>query len=289
MRLAEPVDQATGLRRLFAAEAGFHALGVLSADAGCGARAGAALALGLGRRGHRVLVLDETRPPHNVGGALGVVARHALADARARGLLGVVSPAGDGIALLAAPDGAALLASLTERALLDLIEDWRAREDTPEWLVLNAGDAPRGGGALALTAGMRVLALPGDRARLADAYAVMKAAQTTWAGQCWLVMVEDADAERARALFTSLRDTARRFLGVEAEYLGLLPPRRAGEPPSLPDAALVEALADDVAARPQADRVDFAQYWQRLWLFSRMRLEAAEKRGSDGRWHATRR
>lgn len=278
MRLAEPLDQATGLRRLFAAEPGFQALGILGPEPRASARASAALALGLGRRGHRVLVMDEARSPHNVAGLLGVMSRHGLADAPSRSLLGVLRPAGDGVVLLPAPDGTGLLASLTERALLDLIEDWQQREETPEWLLLNGGVCAAGNPALALTAGLRLLVLPGDKARLAEAYAVLKKAQSGWSGQAWLVMVEGTDDEAARALFFSLRDTARRFLGIEPEFLGSLPRQRAGDPPAALDMVLLDALADDIAARPWAERVNFEQYWQRMWLYSRMHVETAAKR-----------
>ena len=76
VRLAEPLDQASGLRRLFAPEPTFQALGVIGPDSRLTASACTALALGLGRRGHRVMVMDETRPPNNVAALLGVLPRH---------------------------------------------------------------------------------------------------------------------------------------------------------------------------------------------------------------------
>jgi hypothetical protein len=115
VRLADPVDQATGLRRLFKPEPAFRALGVLGADGRATARACVALARGLGRRGARVMVLDEARPPHHVGGLLGILTRHTLSEAADRGLVDIVQPAGDGIVLLSAPDGLRALAGCPSR------------------------------------------------------------------------------------------------------------------------------------------------------------------------------
>lgn len=286
MRLAEPIDQASGLRRLFACDDAFRALGVLSADARAGARAAAALARALGRRGQRVLVLDEARPPHDVGAALGLAARQGLIDAPARGLHAVARAAGDGVAVLAAPDGADLLATLPEHTLQALVEDWRARDEAPEWLVVNGADGTGERTTLAFTAGTRVLVLPAERARLADAYALMKRAHVDWSGESWLVLVDGAEAAAARALYASLRDTARRFLGVDATFIAALPRRPGGA--ATVDAPLLDALADELLARPLAEQVSFEQYWQRMWLFSRMRCQRASGQTDHGQRRAHR-
>lgn len=289
MRLAEPIDQATGLRRLFTPKPVFRALGVLGPNSGATARACVALARGLGRRGERVMVLDEARPPHHVGGLLGILTRHTLADATRRGLVEIAQPAGDGIVLLSAPNGLETLARLTEADLRDLADDWHARTEAPEWLVVNAGeyDAKLG---LAATADDRVLVLPGAKSRLAEAYAVMKAAQAFRAGHAWWVLVDGADADQARALFTSLEETARRFLDIVPEFLGHLPREKSASAPPPMDGSPMDRLAGEPADRPGEARVDFAQYWQRMWLHSRMVAEsagkdaAATKRVRNVRW-----
>lgn len=285
MQLADPHDQASGLRRLFAHEPSFQALGVLGPDARRSARVCAALALGLGRRGHRVLVMDETRPPHNVAGLLGVLPRHGLVDAPRRGLVAVVQQASEGLLLLAAQDGLTALAGLSEHDLLDMAEDWRTRADAPEWLVLNGGDGPLRSNGLATTANLRVLVLPGNRASLADAYAVMKAAHAAWSGNNWLVLVEGAEDGQALGVFTSLRETAQRFLGVTPALLGCMPRDGAGIQPGALDAALVDSLSEENGRWRQAERINFEQYWQRMWLYSRMTVEAASKRELHGVRH----
>ncbi len=282
MRLAEPLDQATGLRRLFAPEPPFRSLGVLGPDPAAATRVSVALARGLGRRGGRVLLLDEANAPHHAGGLLGVLARHTLGDARQQGLPSLAQPAGDGIVLLAAPDGPAALAAWSEAELRDLAEDWRARVEAPEWLLVNgAGRTPEQ--ALAATADERVLVLPGTRNKLADAYAVLKQAQARWSASHWRVLVDGAGEDTAQELFASLADTARRFLGLEADYLGHLPRARAGQPPQLLDGARMDRLAEQPPLEAGAGRVNFEQYWQRMWLHSRMLVETGRPFGRQAR------
>jgi MinD-like ATPase involved in chromosome partitioning or flagellar assembly len=288
VRLADPVDQATGLRRLFTPEPVFRALGVLGPDSRGTVRACVALARGLGRRGGRVMVLDEARPPHHVGGLLGILTRHTLADAVQRGMVDITQPAGDGIVLLSAPNGLETLAEFSEADLHDMADDWHARAEAPEWLVVNGGErGPELG--LAATADDRVLVLPGTKTRLADAYAVMKAAHALRAGRTWWVMVDGTDAEHAQALFVSLGETAKRFLGIVPEFLGHLPREKAGSAPPTMDGNRMDRLAGEPAERPGEARVDFVQYWQRMWLHSRMVAEStgkvtATKRVRNVRW-----
>jgi hypothetical protein len=292
VQLAEPLDQASGLRRLFASEPVFQALGVLGPDARRTARACAALALGLGRRGHRVLVMDETRPPHNVASLLGVLPRHGLVDAPGRGLVSVLQKAIDGLVLLAAQDGLNTLARLSERDLLDMADDWINRVDAPEWLVLNGGDGPLQHNGLAATANLRVLVLPGNRASLADAYAVMKAAHAAWAGKNWLVLVDGIEPGPALALFASLSETAQRFLGLTPLFLGCVVREAThaspGAQPVALDAALIDLLSEKSSRQAESERINFEQYWQRMWLYSRMATEAATKRELHGVQHGRR-
>jgi len=292
VRLADPLDQASGLRRLFAPEPSFQALGVLGPDARRTARACAALALGLGRRGHRVLVMDETRPPNNVAGLLGILPRHGLVDAPSRGLVSVVQRALEGLVLLAAQDGLNTLAGLSEHDLLDMADDWKSRADAPEWLLLNGGDGPLRSNGLAATANLRVLVLPGNRASLADAYAVMKAAHVAWSGKNWLVLVEGAEAGPALSLFASLSETAQRFLGVTPSFLGGIVREatnaQPGAQPVALDAALIDLLSEKSSHQAETERINFEQYWQRMWLYSRMTAEAAAKKELHGVQHGRR-
>lgn len=278
MRLAEPLDQATGLRRLFASARAFRALGVLGPDARRNARVCAELALGLSRRGNQVLVLDGVHPPYNVGGVWGLLPRRTLADVPGRGADDAVLEAGPGIRLLAAPDGMNTLAAFSEQSLIEVSECWG---EAPEWMLLN-GETGTGGG-LAATAELRLLVLPGDRTRLADAYAILKSAHGAWSGGTWLVLVEGADPDRAQALFNSLKDTASRFLGIEPGYLGCLPKPRQNN--TAAEGLHGGLLAESLQAMQGEQSINFEQYWQRMWLFSRMALDSV---GGKSR-HADRR
>lgn len=282
MRLADPLDQASGLRRLFAPEPAFQALGVVGPDLRRTACAAAALALGLGRRGHRVLVMDEMRPPNNVAGLLGVMPRHGLVDAPGRGLVSVVRQASEGLTLLAAQEGLNTLAGLTEQDLLDMTDDWRNRAEAPEWLLLNGGDGPLRNASLATSANLRVLVLPGNRAALADAYAVMKSAHAAWSGKRWWVLVEGVEVGQALSLFGALRETAQRFLGVTPVFLGCIGRDAPGTRPVAMDAAMVDVLSHAEQQQGEGERINFEQCWQRMWLYSRMVQEAVDKRVGHG-------
>ena len=241
-----------------------------------------ALARGLGRRGERVLVLDETRPPHHVGGQLGILMRHSLADAAQQGLLGIAQPAGDGIVLMAAEGGVGALAELAESDLRDLADDWQARAEPPEWLVLN-GAEPGPEPGLAATADDRVLVLPGSKSRLADAYALLKSTQAFRTGHAWWILVESQDPAQAEALFASLAETAHRFLGIRPEYLGHLPRGKSGTPIAPLDGQRMDRLAGEQSGSGGEPRVTFAQFWQRMWLHSRMVAEAVHQNNATAR------
>ncbi len=275
MRLAEPVDQATGLRRLFAGSQVFRAAGVLGPDARRNAKVCAELARGLSRRGNQVLVLDEARPPYNVGGMWGLLARHTLADMNRMRLADTVLEAGPGIHLLSAPEGMNTLAGLNEQALVDIAAHW---DDVPEWMLLNSQNAAPGRthAGLAITAEIRVLVLPPDKNRLADAYATLKSAHATWSGGIWVVLVDGTDPDRAASLYSSLRETAMRFLGVEPGYLGCLPKTKSesGNPVGTDEGVHGAVLAESLQALQTDQSINFEQYWQRMWLFSRMALDS---------------
>ncbi len=293
MRLAEPLDQATGLRRLFAADPSFRAVGILGPDARRNARVCAGLGLALGRRGSHALILDEAAAPHNVASLLGVLTRHTLFDAaRAGQLAPVIQSAGQGVDLLAAQDGIKALAYLDEREALMLADGWRGQGAAPQWLLLNS--APGSGQSLSATADLRVLVLPGGKTHLAQAYTVMKSAHAVWPGSTWLVVVEGVDAAAGEALFAALAETALRFLAIPCEYLGSLPRLREGSHPILAGndrighpsgagtgtvrGAEMGIMAERLASVPIGEALEFEQYWQRLWLYCRMSAEADVRR-----------
>ncbi|MDP2431523.1 MAG: hypothetical protein Q8O33_05785 [Pseudomonadota bacterium] len=297
MRLADPLDQATGLRRLFATDQAFRAVGILGPDARRNARFTAGMALALGRRGSRSLILDEAAAPHNVASLLGILTRRTLADGvRAGHLAQAIQPAGQGVDLLAAQDGIKALARMDEREVLRLADGWHNHAEAPQWLLLNS--TPGSGQGLSATADLRVLVLPGAKARLAEAYTVMKSAHTVWPGSAWLVVVEGAETAAGESLFTALRETAQRFLGIQCDFLGTLPRRREGAHPILADADVIGhnstaggsagrspemgIMAERLTSQPVGEALEFEQYWQRMWLYCRMTAEADMRRTAPG-------
>ena len=269
MRLVDPVDQATGLRRLFAAAPVFRAVGVLGPDPRRNARVCADLALGLARRGKQVLVLDEGRPPYNVGGMWGLLARRSLADLPGVTLAEAALEAAPGVRLLAAPEGMRQLAGMDEQALLALADHWG---EAPEWMLVNGlGGAPASAG-LATTAEVRILVLPGDKDWLAEAYGALKSAHAAWSGGTWMVLVEGAGLESSQRLYSSLKETALKFLGFAPGYLGCLP--RVKETPEGNEGFHGGLLAETLQGVQVEQPIGFEQYWQRLWLFSRMSVDA---------------
>jgi MinD-like ATPase involved in chromosome partitioning or flagellar assembly len=303
VRLADPLDQATGLRRLFAADPAFRAVGILGPDARRNARFTAGMALALGRRGSQALILDEASAPHNVASLLGILTRRTLADGvRSGHLTQAIHPAAQGVDLLAAQDGIATLARIDERAVLLLADGWRSHAEAPQWLLLNS--MPGSGQGLSATADLRVLVLPGSKTRLAEAYTVMKSAHTVWPGSAWLVVVEGAEAAAGEQLFAALRETAQRFLGIQCNFLGTMPRQREGAHPILAEANVIGhthaaggsagrsagrdaemgIMAERLASLPAGEAMEFEQYWQRMWLYCRMTAEADMKRARDVRW-----
>lgn len=253
MLLSEPHDQATGLRRLFAATPAFHSVGVLGPEPARSARATLALARGLGRQGAQVLVLDEARPPGNVAAQMGLLTRPLSLGRQTRELNGLSLGAGAEVELINVPSGLSDLAAIDEATLIDLTECWSA--EAPEWLLVH-GEAE----GLAAACDLRVLALPGSRARLAQAYAVLKSALQAWPDGDWWVLVLDAEEDVARSLHAALASTAQRFLGQTPAYLGCLP-RQAS-------VASETGLAENLLSSSRREALSFAQYWQRVWLYS---------------------
>jgi hypothetical protein len=155
--------------------------------------------------------------------------------------------------------------------------------EEPEWMLLNGGSmpSPGSGTGLATSADIRVLVLPGDRNRLADAYAVLKSAHVAWSGGVWAVLVEGATPDRAQALYNSLRETAGRFLGFMPGYVGCLPKSGFAEQAGMAEGLHGGVLAESLLTFQSEQPISFEQCWQRMWLFSRMALDSVGGKGRN--------
>jgi flagellar biosynthesis protein FlhG len=212
-------DQARGLRTIFCRN-GPAMLAFVGAADTTGVTLDMALTLAQG--GYRVLVLDRTHGEAATG--LGLKARydlaHLLRGERRLDELLQWSPQGIGVlpgarALAASDDGdpdvragvARFLASIRDRFDLCLVNGAPpaiSDDDIPHEVVLVTSPT---------------------RASITDAYARIKALAPTADRFRMRVVVNRATSEdSARCIYTSLAETARRFLAAQLDYGGYLPP-----------------------------------------------------------------
>lgn len=277
----EPDDQASGLRRLLGDRSRLRTLGLFGPDAHLNALAGANLALALAQRGNATCLIDEAPGPHNAIGQFGLSPGRGLADVlhNGTGFDDALLPAAENLHLLPAEHGLTLASDLDERywnrtGAGFVRRDW-------DWLLLAAPDDDRA--SLALTAPLRLLVVPPQKARLTEAYAILKAAHHKQPDARWLLLAMNAGHDSATGLATSLNEAAQRFLGVELGLLGAIPgdaqfDRSVRSMRPLLEAAPASASAQ--ALRQAADSLhdvlqpevtqDVGSFWQRLGLFSRL-------------------
>lgn len=281
MRLADGLDQAAGLRRLLGAGATPETLAVFGPEASLNAMACASLAFALAQRGGPVCVIDEAAGPRNVAGQFGLSPRFGLTDVLRDGigLEDAMVRVPGGARLLRAEQGLGQVATTDERTWARL-GDAFARASWA-WVLLAAPAAA--GPSLALAAPRRLLVLPARRQRLTEAYAMVKGIQQMQPDGRWQVLVMNAtDAAQAATLTAALNDTARRFLGIEMDFLGVVPrdgkveqAARAMRPlleisPASPAATAFRGLAEALHTGPVAAGMDHHVFWQRLGLFGRL-------------------
>lgn len=287
-------DQASGLRRLLAERASFRAIGLFGPKPALNALAGASLAFALARRGERVWIFDEAKPPQNATTQLGLVPRAGLAEL-VRGEADwptALATGPGGIQVLAAQDAAFCLRAMRDRRWIALGES--AKTCAPDWLLLAAPDTP--GHSLAHAAPLKILLLPAAKNHLAESYALLKAAHQAQPDGQWLVLrLNAADAEQPSALYANLAKTAQRFLELTPIDLGAVPrdPKlelaaRSMRPilevsPASPAAAAFRAVVERLSAQaeilPPGLKLDFDAFWQRLGLIGRLLATSAMELG----------
>ncbi len=281
-------DQAAGLRRLLERAPSLRVLGVFGADAGLTATATAHLALALARRGEPVWVLDEAGAPHNVA------TRFALPPAatlerllREGGQADAALLAGpEGVQILAPGSGVAWLAGQPETRWQTVAERLAALAEQPQWILLHARTGLDTDG-LALYAADRLLVTAERKTSLTQAYALLKGAQQQQPAERWrLLVMQASDADTAGQTHAALDGTARRFLGLGLTWSGVVPRdeqsanalrrlRPAQELPSAsPTVKAFRQLAETLTERPDApERCEPGEFWQKMWLFSRLSTE----------------
>jgi len=229
---ATPRDQAAGLRSLFKRRV-LRILPVLPAgDPAAQGAAAALVARELAAAGRRVILLDES----------GVAARPLGAKPR-HDLLALIEGEQefDGVALRAAPglryvSAAAGLPALiaADAAGNQFFEGFLNLAEPADTLVLNlVGTMTPAGSlwlpALAASSTNLLVAGIGDN-DLTAAYAAIKQAYAgAAAAPAFRVLINGAASERAaRAVCAKIAEAARRFLAVQVEYAGNVPPAASG-------------------------------------------------------------
>jgi flagellar biosynthesis protein FlhG len=217
-------DQASGLRRLFARRTR-RPLGVGGADA---TPVVGDLARTLAELGSRVLVIDRTRG--ELAARLNARVRFELAHVVAgdKSLAAVLIDGPDGVTILPAARGLDELALNTS----ELDGGWQARlsgwlgqaqRDFDVWLI--NGLPPAGGDTDVF------LAIEPTAQGITCAYAQIKALAHCRGQRSFGIVIHRADSEAsARATFTSVASTARRFLRANLDYRGAIPADRPAMP-----------------------------------------------------------
>lgn len=282
MRRHEPDDQAAGLRRLLGGGPRLSTASLFGPDPSLNAQACANLTFALSQRGGKVCLIDEAPGPQNCFTQFGLGIGHNLADALQRRVAidDVLVPFSDDLQLLPAHKGLTLAAESDERAWNRLGSDLAQREWA--WFMLAAPADDQA--SLALAAPLRILVLPPQRARLTEAYAVLKAVHNRQPDAHWLALCMQAEMETAEQNVAALNETAQRFLGVEIGLLGAVPRDaqmdRAARSmrlvleasPTAPAAQALRQIAEqlDDHAVPTAWQTDVTAFWQRLGLIGRL-------------------
>jgi flagellar biosynthesis protein FlhG len=290
-------DQASGLRKLLGQVPDLHAIGLFGADAGLTARATAALADALARRGAALWVLDELPPPTNVAAQFGVHAKLGLGDLAGGIILpDEAMPGVDGGArILGVPGGARSLAGVEEARWQALLQGLEALPNRPEWLLIHA-DASCCAHSIALMAETRILITQARKAALTDTYGLLKVAEQSHPGGRWRVlMMNVGEMDAAMLAFDRLADTARRFLGVDLELLGMAPrdarleqASRQMRPlldlaPHSPAAQAFRRIADTIFEQIGEKAFQWHDFWQKMWLFSRTHAHLPREHGMQTR------
>lgn len=247
LRAERGIDQAAGLRRLFAPQP--PAVLAVVAGAGMDATLAGGLAAAAQRAGEEVLVVDAT--PGNVAAALGVPARYELAHVlRAEKTLEEV--------VLAAPEGCAILPARRGLAV--------ARERAA---TLAAALAPLAGAAdrvmVALPPGSAaagdpdhvvVVPVAAGRDGITSAYGEIKL-RARRAHRFAAIVHGVAGEGEGRAVYAALAAAAQRFLGLRVELAGAVP-RDAALDAALERGRPVHAIDPDAPSARALDAALFA-------------------------------
>ncbi|MFY9329908.1 MAG: AAA family ATPase [Georgfuchsia sp.] len=220
-------DQAEGLRRLLGRQ-GLQVLRLNSARRGVGKTSCAVnLAAALVEKGREVLILDENEDQGNVADCLGQPAyRNFLKVVQGQSELEKSIIRIADISLLPAACGMAELARLSHENRLRLSDTLTACRLDYDVVII---DAVAGSSSRLLPLALRnqeeILVVTGSVASITDTYAFIKGATAECGKRSYRVLMSKVrNEQQARALFRNMADAAKRYLGVELELMGMIPP-----------------------------------------------------------------
>lgn len=226
-----PVDQATGLRSLFARTL-LRILPVLSCDDDrAGGVVAGRMALALARLGRNVVLLDASGTAAAAVGAPGARDLADLLHGRAEFDAVALAPA-PGLRCLRAAQGLPELIA-AGAANDEFFAGFLRLENPPDTLVVTLPHQGFGGVSWLPGGGEVLLLCPCGERGLTGAYAVIKRLVSETpidAAPGFRLLINGASGEReARVQARHLSDTARRFLGVTASYAANLPRNALGQ------------------------------------------------------------
>lgn len=221
------IDQASGLRRLFAGNR-LRVVSFVAAGEGVGkTHVVANLAVALARRGRSVLVLDENSGQDNVAGLFGVDDGRDLLDvilgkaALDQILVGIddklhVCPAARALRQVGG------FGPEQERFLVDALD---ALPEPPDTVLIDAAhDHPLGFSPVSLAAPETVVVLSGSSHAITGAYALIKQVARAYGRREFGVLVNKSRDERASLqIFDNLSRVARQRGIAELQLAGVLP------------------------------------------------------------------
>lgn len=260
-------DQAEGLRRLLA-----HNQPRILAFLGAYPRVGVSslilnLAAGLARMGRSVLVIDEHNGSTSLTTRLAGHTRRELLDAVRAGaaLPRVMQDLTEGVKLLPAAHAARHFAELDETDTEQVRHAFAELASLPDVILID-GQMPGQTSSFSLAAQEIVMVMGADKSGLTEVYAQAKKLHQEFARRQLQVLFTRTDAKEADNLFQALLSTARRFLDVRLNLLGVVPADerlqqagRALQPvvdsfPHSPSAMMIKELAGRIDAWPVSEQ-----------------------------------
>lgn len=249
------IDQAEGLRRMFAADAAYM-VALFGDDEN---DIGAALALALAGQGKKVLLLDEQLRVGDPHVLLATAVRYDIGHAlRGEKSLQEIALPAAGITLLPAGSVRPVHKDGARVRLLAAFHALVGRFDIV--LIRAAAAARRPGFGFALAAPEVIVLCTGSSSGVTAAYSQIKIAAHTPGNRHFRLLFRGVEETMANVLFRNLAGVCHQHLKLMPDFAGVLPAEHAAAADAL------ETLAAGIAGWPQPERDDsrFEAFMRRL-------------------------